>query len=331
MRRYLLRRALVAPLILLGVLTVTFLIVHAAPGSAFTLDQAATLDPRAAAQLRRVFGADDPLPVGYAHWLAAFLTGDLGVSLTYRRPVSQVLQAALPPTLLLSSTALALSVLAGVGAACAASLAPGRLIDRAITTASLALYAAPPFWLGMLLMMTLSAALGWLPASGIHDVDADHLGMWARFIDLLRHLSLPCLTLAAPGSAAIALMVRAEIGEAVLSDEARAARARGATAARVVLRHALRRAIAPAATLVGLGLPGLVSGSLVIEVLFAWPGMGRITYEAILARDTPVVAGAVALAATVTLAGSLLADLIYAWADPRVRLPAREARLGPSR
>lgn len=322
MRAYLLRRLLLAPLILLGVLTISFTAVHLAPGTPFAPDRGSGLDPEASARLRSLFGVDDPLWVRYPRWLAAFLTGDLGVSYTYRRPVSDVLGSALPPTLLLAATALLVAIVGGTIAGAASAAFRGRLPDRLLTAGGTILYAAPPFWIGVMLILIASVRLSWLPASGFSGVGLEEASGGAWLADRVRHLILPCLTLALPGAAAFALLLRAEIAAALASDHARAARARGLAGIPLLARHALRNAALPAVSLLGLSLPGFVGGALVVEVLFAWPGMGRITHEALLARDLPVVSGAVALSAAVTLAGSLLADLLYALLDPRVDLTA---------
>jgi len=327
MRGYLGRRLLLAPFVLIGILTLTFLLVNAAPGSPFTPEQASGLDPHAAAKLRELYGAQGSLPARYLRWLSAFATGDFGVSFTYRRPVSHVLRAALPPTLLLAGSALVLSVLAGVTAACVTAVFRSRVLDRVLTLACTALYAAPSFWTGILLLMVFSAWTGWLPPSGLRGVGAGQLGWGPYLADRLRHLALPCIALAAPGAAAVALFLRSELIAALASEYCRAARARGAAGLALTLGHALRNASGPVVSLVGLGLPGLVGGSLVVEVLFAWPGMGRIAYEAILARDTPMVAGAVVVAAAVTLAASLVTDMLYLAADPRVSLVASPVRI----
>ncbi len=329
MRSYLLRRLLFAPFLLLGVVTLTFLLVHTAPGEPFSAERAAGLDPQAAQRLRAIFGADDPLIVRYGRWVAAAAQLDFGVSFTYRRAVTSVIGAALGPTILLTGTALLLAILAGVVAACAATAlggAGGRMADRALTLLGLTAYSAPSFWIGVLGVHLAAVRLGWLPVSGWRTADPDAHGIAYALIDVARHLVLPCLTLAIPAAAAIALHLRSGLRESIDSPLGVAARARGATRLRVTLRH-LRNASTSVIALLGFALPGLVGGSLVIEVLFAWPGMGRITYEAILARDLPVVTGAVAIAAALTLAGSLAADAAQAIADPRAKPGARAGAL----
>jgi peptide/nickel transport system permease protein len=188
-------------------------------------------------------------------------------------------------------------------------------VDRAAGAIALAAYCTPSFWIGVLLVQGAAVWLGWLPVSGWRSLDAPP-GPGAAAVDAARHLLLPCLTLAIPAAAGVALHCRASLTASLAGATHLAARARGASRARAIVLH-LRNAAPPVATLLGLALPALVGGSLVIEVLFAWPGMGRVTYEAILARDLPLILGSVALASALTIAGSLAADLGCALADPR--------------
>lgn len=322
MRSFLVARLIAAPLLLLGIVTLTFILVHAAPGEPFSAERAAGLSPEAAGRLRAIFGADAPLHIRYLRWLSAVARLDFGVSYAHRRAVTSVLGAALGPTLLLMGLALALAVLLGVAAACAAAMTESRSVDRALGALAVTAYSAPSFWIGVLLVQAFAVGLGWLPVSGWRSAGEESLGIYALLVDAGRHLLLPCLTLALPAAAGIALHLRASLGTSLGDPSARAALGRGASRLRVTILH-LRNAAASVVTLLGFALPGLVGGSLVVEVLFAWPGMGRITYEAILARDLPVIMAAVALASAVTIAGSIAADIGCALADPRIRLGAR--------
>lgn len=321
MRGYFLRRLLAAPLLLLGVLTLTFILVHLAPGEPFSGERSAGLDPEAAARLRAIFGADAPVHEQYAAWLRAVARLDFGVSFTHRRAVVSVLGAALGPTLLLMGSALLLALAGGTLAACAAAGLRSRAVDRALASASIAVYSAPSFWIGVLLVQVAAVRLGWLPVSGWRSIEGT--GVPPSLMDLGRHLVLPCLTLAAPAAAGIALHLQASLAASLAGPASLAALARGASRRRVIALH-MRNAAATLVTLLGFALPGLVGGSLVVEVLFAWPGMGRVAYEAILARDLPVILASIALAAAVAIAGSLAADIGCALADRRV-VPGRRA------
>jgi peptide/nickel transport system permease protein len=326
MRRYLLHRLIAAPCLLLGVLTVTFLLVHAAPGEPFSMEPSAGTSRESAGRMRALFGADAPLHVQYARWLDAAARLDFGVSYTHRRPVASVLGAALPPTLLLMGSALALALAAGAAAACGVVAARRPALDRALELLATAAYAAPAFWVGVVLVQLMTVRLGWLPGSGWRSLDAaGSAGL--SMLDIARHLLLPAVTLALPAAAGIALHLHAGLRESLEGAPTRTELARGASRLRVVRLH-LRNTAAPVAALIGHTLPALVGGSLVIEVLFAWPGMGRITYEAILGRDLPVILAAVSLSTALAVAGSLAADVACALADPRVVLGRRDTAAG---
>ena len=305
--------------LLLGVLTLVFVLVEAAPGEPFQFEPSAGVSRAAASQLRHVHGADRPLPLRYLSWLRGFLTFDLGASLSYREPVAAVMRAALANTLWLAGAALMLEFALGTAAGIAAAASGRRAVDRLVAGIATVLYSLPSFWLALVLVYFLSVRLGWLPASQMRSVDAPALGTGARLADLLRHLVLPCLALALPSAAGIALYVRQEMKALLGRPFVRIARARGAGRGVVVLRHALKNALLPVVNLFGVALPGLVGGSVVIEVLFAWPGMGRLAYQAVLARDTPLVLGCVWAGSLAVVAGSLAADLLSAALDPRVR------------
>ena len=322
MRGLLTVRLLASPFLLLGILTLTFIIVHLAPGDPFPAERTAGMSPEAAARLRSIFGTDAPLPVRYIRWLGDAARLDFGVSFTQRRPAAAVLGAAIPPTLLLMGSALAVALCAGVLAACAAAAARKPWMDRALDFLSLTLYSAPSFWIGVLLVRGLAVGLGWLPVSGWREPDAESSAAGFRLGDTVAHLFLPCITLAAPVAAGIALHLRSSLAASLAGASASALRGRGGSPRRVATVH-LRNASASIVALLGLMLPGLVGGSLIVEVLFAWPGMGRVTYEAVLARDLPVIMAAVTLASALTLAGSIAADIGHAIADPRVRLGRR--------
>ena len=319
MLSFIARRCLSALPLLACVLTLVFVLVEAAPGDPFQIDPGPGVSREAGLRLRQIYGIDRPLPLRYLAWLKGFLTFDLGVSRSYREPVSALVRRAIGNTLWLAGAALALEFLLGTAAGAAAAAWPRRAIDRLIGAAATVLYSVPSFWLALVLVSFLSVRLGWLPASQMHAVDAEALAAGPFFLDLLRHLVLPCLALALPSAAGIALYVRQEMKDLLGRPYVRIALARGAGRGGIVLRHALKNALLPVVNLFGSALPGLVGGSLVIEVLFAWPGMGRLAYQAVLARDTPLVLGCVWVASVAVVAGSLLADLLSAVLDPRVR------------
>lgn len=313
------RRFLSAVPILLGVLTLVFLLVEAAPGGPFQLDPGPGVSPAAAARLRAIYGADRPMAERYAAWIRGYLTFDLGDSFSYRQPVAGLIVEAAGHTFRLAGAALALEFLLGIAAGLAAASSRRRVIDRTVGGAAAVLYSVPSFWLGLVLVWLFSVRLGWLPASQMHSIDVSGFGAPGRFLDALRHLVLPALGLALPSAAGVALYVREQVKAVLRRPFIRIARARGAGEWEILLKHGLKNALLPVVNLFGVSLPGLLGGSAVIEVLFAWPGMGRLMYQAVLARDLPLVLGCAWAGAVAVVAGSLAADLLSATLDPRVR------------
>ncbi len=321
MGRLILRRLLVMAVVLWLVVSAAFVAVHAAPGSVEDLVDNPSLSPRARAAIREHWGLDRPLGEQYLRWLDAVVHGDLGVSFLYRRPVARVVGEALGPTALLAGTALLANLLLGALLAVSAVRRPGGLADRVLGGLSLALYGTPPFWLALMAVLVFSLQLGWFPPSHMASVGAASLSAGARLADLLRHMVLPVSVLTLAGVAATARYLRASLLDVVSSRFLLAARARGVPPRRLFWIHALRPALLPLATLLGLAVPALVSGSLVVEVIFSWPGMGRVMWTAATARDIPVVLAGTLLAAGAVMLGNLLADLAYMAVDPRVRRP----------
>jgi peptide/nickel transport system permease protein len=325
-RALLARLALAVPTVLL-VLTITFAGLHLAPGDPVRLYLGPSGDEAAAAAMRRALGLDRPVVVQYAEWLARFAAGDWGASIAQRRPVAAVLTDALGPTLLLTGLSLVLTWTAGaILGVVQAARARGRL-DAALTAVTSVVAALPAYVVALALVLTFAygAALwnwpSWLrlPALGAEAIGAEYLTGAARLADRLRHLVLPTATLALIGAAGAARFARVSMVDALRQPFVRTARAKGLAERRVLARHALRTALLPVVTLVGLQLPALFSGVVFVETIFAWPGMGRVTVEAVLARDYPVVMAATAVFATLVVAGNLLADGATALLDPRVR------------
>lgn len=318
-------RRLIASLpLVLGVLTLTFLLLEAAPGHpADYLAGDRPLPPEVRARIESAYGLDRPPAARYAAWIGHAVRGDFGWSLSRSRPVTRVLADALPPTIGLAGLALLLQLFLGVAVGALHVAKPGGALDHALGVAGLAVASIPSFWLGLMAILVFAVVLPVFPPSSAHTVGAASWSLPARAADALWHAALPALVLGIGSAAIVARFVRAGLLASLGEGFARAARARGASGTRVVLRHALRAAAGPIVTLAGLQLPALVSGALVIEVVFGWPGMGRVTYEAILAQDLPVALASVLLATVLVIAGNLLADLGLAWLDPRVRAATR--------
>jgi len=315
------RRLLAAIPLLFGVLTLVFVLVESAPGdpSGVLLGER-PVPPEVRARIVEAYGLDRPPVERYLRWLGAVtLRGELGWSVSRARPVTRAIGDALPSTLLLAGAALLIYVIAGTGIGVAAARWRGRWPDRALGGASLVLFSMPVFWIGLLAILALSSGLGWFPPGSTHSVGADAWPPVRRTADLLWHLALPAGILGLTSAAALSRFVRSEMLAALGEEFVRAASARGASGRRVLFGHALCNSLLPAVTLVGMSVPVLVSGSLVTEVVFAWPGMGRLAYDAILARDLPVVLATTLLSSVLVIAGNLAADLVLAAVDPRIR------------
>ncbi len=273
------------------------------------------LGPADAVRLKALYGLDQPWTLRWLRWLAQVVQFHLGYSRLYAKPVAAAMAPAVLATLQLMATALAASLALGLPLGIAAALRPGSALDRLANLLAFASVSLPTFWLGLMLMAVFAVHLGWLPAGGMETVGDGGAA------DRLAHLALPATTLAVAGLGQYVRHMRAAmLGEAG-ADYVRTARAKGCTPGRVVLRHQLRNALIPVATLVALDLGGLFSGALITETVFAWPGMGRLIAEAVMGNDFNLALTGLLLATAMTLAGSILADLAYAWLDPRVRAP----------
>ncbi len=309
--------------LLLGLVTLTFLLLHLAPGDPTTAYFNPNIPPEVIDAMRRNLGLDEPLHVQYLHWLEAFLTGDFGYSFSQHRPVAAALADALPNTLLLGGVSLLLIFALGCAAGVVQAVRQYSLLDSSLTAATLFIYSMPGFWLALMLILLVSAP--WmpdalrLPISGMTSIGHASMGTWEQMVDLARHLVLPSVALGLASAAGVARYTRGSMLDVVGQDYIRTARAKGLSRRRVVLRHALRNALLPVISLLGLYLPLLFGGSVVIEVVFSWPGMGRLLYNGILARDYPLVMAATFLFGVLVVAGNLVADMLYAAVDPRVR------------
>jgi len=323
MKRLIFRRLLVfLPMVWL-VATLTFVVVAAAPGDyADTVDHPG-LNAEQRAVLRARYGLDQPIHRQYAAWLSSLATGDLGTSFVTKEPVALLLARALPPTLLLGGTALFLDFLLGISLAVAAARRPHGWFDRITGVLGLGIAGLPSFWIAGLVVLIFALLLGWFPASHLRSVDANQMAFFARILDLIHHLVLPAACLGLVGAAGTARYLRSTLLDIRSERFIVAARARGLSERRILWIHTLRPALLPVITLLGLSLPFLVSGSVVIESVFSWPGIGLSLLQAAHARDVPVIMAITLLGAVSVILGSLAADILYAAADPR----AREDRL----
>lgn len=325
MAPFILRRLLGAIPLLLGVATLLFFVLALAPGD----PTAAYFNPNMPAevieQIRRNFGLDQPVHIRYFKWLGAFLTGNFGYSFAQSRPVFDVLMDALPNTLILTFISLALVFILGVLIGVIQAVRQNSVLDGFLSITSLFFYSMPPFWLALMLMLIFSLKFHeWgvpfaLPPTGITNVDYEFMTGGQKIVDRIQHLILPVATLTLALAAGVSRYTRGQMLEVIRQDYIRTARAKGLPERRVIMKHALRNSLIPVITMLGLYLPFLFSGAVFVEVIFAWPGMGRVIVDAIFQRDYPVVMATGFIFAVLVVLGNLLADVLYAVADPRIR------------
>ncbi|MER3399355.1 MAG: diguanylate cyclase [Chloroflexota bacterium] len=313
MAAYVIGRLGQAAVLLLVMSAVVFAVVHAAPGGPAILNNP-DIDPRVAQEMARNLGLEDPLPVQYARWLGSLLRGKLGRSYQHQLPVEQLILERLPATLLLTASGLLLSILLAIPIGILSATRPYSLLDRLATLGAFIGVSIPVFWLGMILIIIFSVELNWLPSAGMLTAGASFsLG------DLFAHLLLPSLVVASFPLAQLVRYTRSALLEVIQQDYVRTARAKGLTEWQVLTRHALRNALIPVITVVGLLLPRLVGGAAITETVFAWPGMGRLAVDAAFTRDYPLVMGITLLMSAVVVLTNLLTDLLYVYLDPRIR------------
>ena len=278
------------------------------------------LTPADAKRLKALYGLDQPITVRYRNWLGAALQGDFGNSRTHMRPVLEILWPRLGNSLLLLGLSLALSLAIAIPVGALAAMRANGVFDYGVNLACFAGISIPPFWLALLMMILFSVTLGWLPASGMGPIAAD-----ARWWDSLPYLVLPVATLTIVSIGGFTRFMRASTVQTLRADYIRTARAKGLSEGRMLRSHALRGAMTPLVTVLGLSFGGLFSGALITEIMFSWQGMGRMIYDAILANNYNLALVGLLFATAMTLVGNLLADIAYVWLDPRVTFRSLEA------
>ncbi|MEX0961172.1 MAG: ABC transporter permease [Burkholderiales bacterium] len=319
--RYLLRRLAQAVPIVLGIAIFNFMLVHMAPGDAVDVlaGEAGGANPEYVEQLREQFGLDQPLPVQLGKYLWSVASLDLGFSFRHNMPVVDIILQRLPATLMLMVCAIALAFSLGVFLGVTAARNVNRVLDRVISVGALLAYATPIFWIGLMLILLFSVRLGWLPSSGMETIGADYSG-WARVVDLARHLLLPSVTLALFYMALYTRLMRASMLEVYGLDYITVARAKGVPERRVAYRHVLRNALLPMVTMLGLQVGSLLGGSVLVETVFGWPGLGRLAFEAVFQRDFNLLLGILLLCSVLVVLVNILVDLLYARLDPRIEV-----------
>lgn len=321
MLTYIIRRLLGIIPLLLGITVISFIIIHLAPGKPTSLET--SMDPRVSPEARerlvKMYGLDKPVIAQYGQWITRIARLDFGRSFSDSRPVSEKILERIPLTLSLNLCSLLFIFLLAIPIGVKSALSQGRAFDRVMTVIAFISFSVPTFWLALLLMNLFGINLGWLPISGIKSLDFEYLSFWGKLADLARHFILPVFVLSITGFAGICRYMRSSMIEALEQPYIYTARAKGLPEHRVVYVHALRNAILPIVTIMGLSIPGLLGGSVIFESIFALPGIGRLFFEAVMMRDYPLIMAEVVLGAILTMLGNLIADISYAYVDPRIR------------
>lgn len=314
-------RSVKAVIVVIAIIIFQFVLIRLAPGDPASViaGQSGAADPLFMEQLRAQFGLDRPMHEQLLIYLRDMATLDLGFSHRQQQPVATLIAERLPATLLLTLTAFAFAVAAGVALGVMAASRVGRAADSVITVLALTFYATPIFWVGLLLVLIFSVWLEWLPSFGMFTVGAELTGL-AYAADVARHLVLPALTLGLFFLAIYARLARASMLEVADQDFVRTARAKGVPEGRIVRAHVLRNALLPVITFAGIQAGQLVGGSILVETVFAWPGIGRLAFDALLARDYPTLLGVFFCTAVMVVVFNLITDLLYAVVDPRVEV-----------
>jgi peptide/nickel transport system permease protein len=318
---YLGKRLAQAAIIVAFVAALSFALIHLAPGDPFSVAiDNPNVSETVRTTLRAQYGLDRPLPEQFVRYVSQLAHGELGWSFSHDRPVREVLASTLPNTLLLMVIALVGSFGLGILIALVQARRRGSATDHVLSGITLLFFSMPDFWLAILALLAFTYWIPIFPVGGAVDPAMhEYMGLGARILDRLRHLILPALTLTALASGGVARYQRAALLDVLPSDYIRTARVKGLTERQILRRHALRNATLPIITLIGLSFPALLTGAVFIERVFSWPGMGLAMINAIYSRDYPLVVGAVIIGSVMVTLGSLLADMLYAWADPRVR------------
>lgn len=319
---YCIQKTLWILLVLWGITLVSFFVIHLAPGS--PTDMQTSLNPMVSEAFREklnaLYGLDQPLHIQYWDWLVRLAHLDFGNSLSGDgRPVIDKIMERMPLTVGMNVISLILTLLIAIPVGVISAVRQGTWIDKSFTILVFLGFAMPGFWLALLLMLHFGIDLGWLPISGLTSLGFDSLSTFEKFIDVAKHLTLPIFVGTVGGIAGTSRFLRSSMLEVLRQDYILTARAKGVSSNMVIWRHALRNALLPVITMLGLSIPGLIGGSVIIESIFALPGLGQLFYGAVIARDYPLIMGNLVLGAVLTLFGNILADVGYRLADPRIQ------------
>lgn len=329
MALYALRRLALAVPLLIGITFISFVVIHLAPGGPFDflMGEETRQNPEMVKRLKEIYGLDEPLHVQYWRWLTRVVRLDFGRSFAPDgKPVLEKIGERLPITLSLNIIEMLLILALAVPIGVLSATRQFSFFDKTTTVFVFLGFATPDFWLALLLQILFGVQLGWLPISGLRDINWEYLSFWGRQWDFGKHLVLPIAVATFGGLAGFSRYMRQSMLEVVRQEYVQAARAKGLAESTVIGKHALRNALLPVVTILGLSLPGLIGGSVIVEWIFAIPGMGQLMVQAVFSRDYPVIMGNLVIVATLTLVANLVADISYGLVDPRIRVGRRGGR-----
>ncbi|MFH1593095.1 MAG: ABC transporter permease [Candidatus Omnitrophota bacterium] len=320
MLKYIIHRLLHIVPILIGITIISFVVINLAPGkSAHLMMMNPRLDFKALEKMKEAEGLNKPLHVRYAYWLKNAVTFNFGRSRVDHRLVTEKIRERLPITVLINILSIVIIFTLSIPIGIKSAVGRGSLFDKTSTVFVFLGFAAPSFWIGLLLMSFFGVRLGIMPISGIVSLDFENYSIARKILDITGHLALPVFVASIGGLAGISRYMRQSMLNAINQDYVRTARAKGLNEFTVIYKHALRNALLPIITIVGLSIPGLLSGSVIIETIFGIPGMGRLMVESVFTRDYNVIMAGLVISAFLTLVGNLVADITYAYVDPRIR------------
>lgn len=307
--------------ILIGITIISFTVIHLAPGKPtdFMTKMNPKIDFEAREKLNQIYGLDKPLYIQYVNWVKRLVKFDFGRSFLDNRPVVEKIRERLPVTILINVLAMLIILIFSIPIGVKSAVERGSFFDKASTVFVFLGFAVPSFWLGLILMSFFGVKLGILPVSGIVSLDFENYSVLHKVFDVVRHLILPVSVASIGGLAGLSRYMRQSMLNAISQDYVRTARAKGLPESKVIYKHALRNAMLPIVTILGLSIPGLISGSVILETIFSIPGMGRLMVESVFSRDYNVIMAGLVISAFLTLFGNLMADISYLYVDPRIR------------
>ena len=321
MFNYLIKRLIYSIPILIGITVITFSVMYFTPGKPTDMiaDFNIKVTSEAKERLVQLYGLDKPVHVQYWNWLRRVAVLDFGSSFKDGRPASQKILERLPATVLLNVLSILLMIIIAVPVGIYSAVKRYSLLDRILTIIVFICFSVPAFWVALLLMIVVGLWLGWLPISGLVSFNFENLSLFGKVLDLAKHLILPLIVSTLGSFAVLSRYIRSGMLDVLKQDYIKTAYAKGLSKKQVIFNHALKNALLPLITIIGLSIPGLIGGSFIIETIFSYPGMGRLGYDAIMARDYPVIMGIGVISAFLTLLGNIIADVLYSAADPRIR------------